>query len=871
MDKSLTKFLRAYEVKKGDNSTHTSKIDFKAYYIPDEELDKFYKIYAKVISENGIACITEKPTDICPLIIDIDAKLNKNEYDLLMKKNLTKGYDKEFISGIIEIYMNILQKYLNVESSEFYKCYVFEKDAMTQVKERDMYKFGIHLHFPNVFLLKNFQKNVIRKDAMECLEEYIKGYDDAYEKLDINDVLDKSIPFVPWLMYGSRKEVDKEYYKLTSCWCYENNKLFRAEKPNIKTEDDIYNFIKEISVRRDEETYHTLIKEEYMYLLEEPTKDINFGNGEKDQALIDEFLKLKDLINWESYVKTYPDWFDVGARLYELYGGDSDGLEMWKELSKACPAKYDEASCEKKWDKEFQTGKTSPSTFIKQCKYKLFEQNPDKYNDYFLKKSKSKKVKSQEQPKTFQDFTLKYNGKRIGIDCDRTEFIQDLNANYKFIFKNDNDNIIFCKNQDGWVMSKDSGKNNVFNFKWITGKKTTYDKKTGEEQTEDEIKTINLSKFIKNYGGLQLLEKYYNYNFDPTDTAINRKGIFNIFSGFRLKPYEGKVEDDDPAIKPFILHVKEIFANNDEERFKFLMSWFANVFQTKRKNKVAIVLKTDEEQCAGKSLFIGGLFIGIMGQQYIVKNNDMNQFLDKFNGIVDGKLIQLFEEATFSGDKRLIGKLKDKITSDIVVIERKGLEAETKTDYSNLIFTSNNHFPVPITENDNRFAMFECSNKYANCDKKIKEEYFINLADALNDDNKLSKFYRYLLDWDLSDYYLPNKIPKTEFRQDALNNAKNPINIWADEYCKESYANQYMSYDIDDQGDEGDTKSKRTIKVFEEFKNWCHRCGYDNRYTHITGFTRQLKLHKNYEYKNNKSGSWFVIKIEKIDDDEADV
>lgn len=73
----------------------------------------------------------------------------------------------------------------------------------------------------------------------------------------------------------------------------------------------------------------------------------------------------------------------------------------------------------------------------------------------------------------------------------------------------------------------------------------------------------------------------------------------------------------------------------------------------------------------------------------------------------------------------IIGKLKNMITSDVIMVERKGRDAEKHSDYNSYIIFSNDERSIPIESNDRRFMVSGCSRKftddmYANLDAELK-------------------------------------------------------------------------------------------------------------------------------------------------------
>ena len=101
----LKDFLKKPEIKihKLYGFTHTSmpgsKIPANSYYIPDDKIDEFHKIYYQYTFEKGEpAHITEAPDSkgISPFKIDIDLKY--------LREKLTRIYDENVITELVRYY-----------------------------------------------------------------------------------------------------------------------------------------------------------------------------------------------------------------------------------------------------------------------------------------------------------------------------------------------------------------------------------------------------------------------------------------------------------------------------------------------------------------------------------------------------------------------------------------------------------------------------------------------------------------------------------------------------------------------------------------------------------------------------------------------
>ena len=114
----------------------------------------------------------------------------------------------------------------------------------------------------------------------------------------------------------------------------------------------------------------------------------------------------------------------------------------------------------------------------------------------------------------------------------------------------------------------------------------------------------------------------------------------------------------------------------------------------------------------------------------------------------------------------------------------------------NLIFVTNNSYPVKIESGDRRYVVLACNGKYKN-----NHDYWNNIYNNLNEEF-YNNLLTYFLKRDISEFN-PRIIPMTEAKQDLIEASRNPVDVWiCDNYnnlcegwlCSEALSNK--PYDI---------------------------------------------------------------------------
>src|SRR5690606_30716924 len=97
-----------------------------------------------------------------------------------------------------------------------------------------------------------------------------------------------------------------------------------------------------------------------------------------------------------------------------------------------------------------------------------------------------------------------------------------------------------------------------------------------------------------------------------------------------------------------------------------------------------------------------------------------------FNGILECKLLVIFEEATDFITKSDSQIIKDIIDGTKRIINKKMINQYKIDSYERLVFNSNSYYSVRPEGGDRKYAIFECD------DSKVRERtYFEALHDCL--------------------------------------------------------------------------------------------------------------------------------------------
>lgn len=336
-----------------------------------------------------------------------------------------------------------------------------------------------------------------------------------------------------------------------------------------------------------------------------------------------------------------------------------------------------------------------------------------------------------------------------------------------------------------------------------------------------------IKEFWETYMWSQRLTEYFSFGNFPDKSKCPEK-TYNTWVGFDVEHIKSK---EDADIGRILYHF-EVVANFNPEVYEYLLNYFAWLFQNpSRKTNVCLLIQG--KQGTGKTTLVENLLRKMMGRRYIYDTPDIDSVVGRFNSAIAGKFMVVLNEATGKDTYGVIDKIKDSITRTEVGIEYKGVDKIMVQDYCNYCYTTNNVKPIAITEDDRRFQVIECSDKH-----KKDVEYFNKLYDAIDDDDVIRTFYKYLLKRDIKKFNPERDRVKTEATEDLHTLNKDPVDL----FLEYAYTPEFTAY----------KRVYPTLEIYNEFKNYMSMINYKSYCNYIT-FCKILKNYSNkYGYVISK-------------------
>lgn len=212
--------------------------------------------------------------------------------------------------------------------------------------------------------------------------------------------------------------------------------------------------------------------------------------------------------------------------------------------------------------------------------------------------------------------------------------------------------------------------------------------------------------------------QYDGVEFWPNpDGASGTLNYLNFWRGFDVAP----ATEGSYAI--FRDHLLNQVCDGDPELFKYVFGWMAHIVQKPRERLgTAIVLRG--KRGTGKSKV--GEVLGSLFSSHYFQVDDARYITGQFNAHMASCLLLQADEAVWAGDKAAEGRLKGLITSEMQMIESKGVDPIRLRNFVRVIMSSNEGWVVPAGMDERRFVVLDVNPRCAQ-----NRSYFAEMDEEL--------------------------------------------------------------------------------------------------------------------------------------------
>lgn len=396
--------------------------------------------------------------------------------------------------------------------------------------------------------------------------------------------------------------------------------------------------------------------------------DEDLGNENLTDAHLEDKFTKREI--WNMLVKidpnslTYDEWVNVGMAIHSQHP-DDDGLRLWDAWS-AEGDRYEAGECQARWRGFKPYGPVRVGTLIHHAKVGGWTPTP--------------KIADQAAQIEMQEAADEY-----------TQIIEEMNKEYGVVLVGGKIRIMAqALNQDPdrdlTLLSMDDFKVMCMNNKIMVtgpqGQPKMVSKATmwmGDERRKDFM------------GGI---------DFDPskpTEFPTPNGLAMNLWRGWARQPKQG----DWSKLRT---HIEQVVCSGNEEHYTWVLDWMADLFQDPANPKGCALVMHGLEGC-GKGTLVEALG-RTMGRHYkhLVHEKHLT---GEFNGHLQDALLVFADELVYGGSKKTAGALKAMVTENMLMTERKGVDAQRSKNCVHLCIASNESWFIPAGPESRRWFVLE--------------------------------------------------------------------------------------------------------------------------------------------------------------------
>jgi len=353
--------------------------------------------------------------------------------------------------------------------------------------------------------------------------------------------------------------------------------------------------------------------------------------------------------------------------------------------------------------------------------------NEHRSNHFFIFKSKNKMFVKNHSNKCIKH-EIKMN---LEEDEDEEEDENDEEVQYTRIKKEFETQVCMINDCLMYPVNEKSGKQNFYNLHQLK-----------ERFNHLQIKSVNMMgkvnelPFVNKWSKDAEKRVYDTMDFIPENCPEN---IFNLWTGYDVE----KITTNETGSIDMFLKVVNSLTKDESDYF---LKWIARLFQKPNDKPLTSPVIQSEEQGTGKNSLFELLKL-IMGEQYFFMTEDPQKDLfSQFSTAFDKRKLVIIDECDGNSTMTNHNKLKAKITSNTINVERKGLQSVVQKNLAGVVFLTNNKVPVKVEKHDRRFFAYDSSNRLKN-DKEFWDEWYNTY---ITNKNNQKTIYDYLMNIDIS-------------------------------------------------------------------------------------------------------------------------
>jgi hypothetical protein len=294
-------------------------------------------MYAEQADAGVEMYLTERPSDIIPLLVDLDFRFEGGD--------VRRRYGRHHVDAIVDEYMRCARQLFVFDAVD---AYVMEKPSPRAVEGGGQVKDGLHMVVPGIVSFPVVQQ-LMRKRLLPRLQAILRevGISNSVEDCVDEAVLGKN----NWLMYGSCKGPGQAPYLVTGVYRWTGGYGVPGQAHEVTLSPGALARLLSIHAPRDVTPLKEGVKEKAAAAFPPKVPRVVEATpvparGTAEATARSAFARgLAGLLS-AGRAEGYSSWRGVGLA---LHGVDEGLLDAWVEFSRKCPSKFSQEVCETEW------------------------------------------------------------------------------------------------------------------------------------------------------------------------------------------------------------------------------------------------------------------------------------------------------------------------------------------------------------------------------------------------------------------------------------------------------------------------------------------------------------------------------------------
>lgn len=236
---------------------------------------------------------------------------------------------------------------------------------------------------------------------------------------------------------------------------------------------------------------------------------------------------------------------------------------------------------------------------------------------------------------------------------------------------------------------------------------------------------------------------------------------YNLWQGFACEAKPGSCER-------YLRHIRENICMGNDVYYEYILNWMARAVQKPDSpGEVAVVLRG--RMGTGKGVMVKGF--GSLWGRHFLQVTDSKHLVGSFNAHLRDCVVLFADEAFYAGDKKHEALLKGLVTEETMMVEGKGIDAETALNCVHLLMASNSDWVVPAGADERRFFVLDVGDQ-----KMQNAAYFKDVRQELDQGGREALLHM-LMTRDLSGFDV-RAFPRTEALREQQILSMDPEKQW---------------------------------------------------------------------------------------------